>query len=136
MLVFNRFFHLGIIIMCCCSSPQLVQADDDIVGVIWQLGIKEKSGKVKPGPTFRATPDKKVWNTPRSGLPKVVGTWSGDEENTKMVVDGLKSPKTIQFNGKYEFVLIVKSPSKLWQGTFKPEGSDIEVPILVRLIKD
>lgn len=111
-----------------------VQAEDRVVGILWQLG-GWRDDKPIWGPIFRATADKKVWSHGERGLPKVIGEWSGTEENTKAKVTGINEGKNQRYNGDYEFVLIEKDP-KLWRGKFKPIGSEKEYPIQIRLVRE
>lgn len=112
-----------------------VQAEDKVVGIIWEFGRRQPNKKIKWQIQFRATPDGKVWNMPDNGIPRVVGSWKGDEEKTKMTIDKIRHPVNHKFNGDYEFVLVGKDP-KIWQGLFwLPDGKG-KVPIYVRMVKD
>ena len=105
------------------TSGAFARGQDKVVGAIWEVKLAEKNVH-----KFRATPDGKLWNMPEKGKPKVIGTWSGDANNTKMELTdtGVK--------GAVEIVQIGKSPPS-WQGTFKEAGGK-ERPVKVRLVKD
>ncbi len=125
---------LGTLATSCAPSF----AEDKIVGIIWQIGTKGddgKTGKLKWGPRFRATPDGKVWNSPNQGVPVVIGSWNGDEEKTKMKIDKVPSSMNQDGEGDYEFVLVGKDP-KIWQGMFTRQSSGAKIPFLIRLVKD
>lgn len=132
------FVMLTLTVLTVSSSPTF--AKDKLVGIIWQVGSKGldgKTGKLKWGVKFRATPDGKIWHVPLANVPQVIGSWNGNEENTKMKIDKVPEsmPNLKQFSsGDYEFVLVGKDP-KIWQGTFT-HTSGLKVPIFCRLLLD
>lgn len=117
-----------------CHQANSIQAEDKVVGTVWQFGVKGKNGKTKWSHFFRSTPDKMVWNIPTTSVPRVIGSWSGTEENVKMNITGITHPKNVKHNGDYEFVLVGKAP-KTWQGTFIQSETDKKTRIFIRLVK-
>ncbi len=134
MLSCSRLLILSVVAATVCVSFQPVQAEDEVVGIIWEIGRKMKDGKVKWEAVFRAAPNGKIWTVSKTKAPEVVGHWSGTEENTKATVFPSKHHELRKFIGDYEFVLVGKKP-KIWEGTFTHK-SGIEVPIIIRLIQD
>lgn len=111
-------------------------AADEVVGIFYRLGYKGKNGKKIWIGRFRATPDGKVWqHFQAGGKPIVVGTWTGNEENTKIKVDKITDPKFTKFNGNYEIVLVGLNP-RTWEGTYTHPENGMKRPMLVEVIKD
>jgi len=134
----SRLFIFSVVILSGWFGSLPAHAEDRIVGIIWEFGVKAKdpNRKVKwGGQRFRATPDWKVWNMPTQSVPRVIGSWSGTDENVKMKLTGIMHPKNRKANGDYEFVLVGKAP-KVWRGTFTQAGTGRKKPIFVRLVKD
>lgn len=111
-------------------------AAEEIVGIMWRLGYRGKDGEKNWVGRFRATPDGKVWMHYESGgKPKIIGTWTGNEENTKVTVNQITDPKYKKFNGNYEIVMVGVNP-KSWEGTYTNPNTGATRPMLVELIRD
>ncbi|PQO36315.1 hypothetical protein DTL21_10425 [Bremerella cremea] len=134
MKTWSRLLIVAFALSTICLSLKPAEAEDNVVGIIWEIGRKQKNGKVKWEARFRATPDKKLWSMGKADAPEVVGEWSGDEEKTNAKVPPHSDPRMQRFIGEYEFVLVKKVP-KVWEGTFKHQ-SGVKIPIVIRLIED
>ncbi len=105
-------------------------SQDRVIGAVWEI----KNPKTGDTRLFRATPDGKIWSFVKpgdTGVPRVIGTWKGDVENTKMTVTGTPDPK---YHGTVEVVLVKPNP-RTWQGKFTHK-SGREIPIEVKLLAD
>lgn len=131
-----RLCVLASLAFACAWGPVEAAADDRVVGAVWDIGVKVKKGRKSKVfvRRFRATGNGKVWNTPRKGVPRVIGHWQGTWENTKLVIHGPLQPENAKFKGNYEFALVRKKPPT-WRGTFRAQNGR-RFQIAVRLVKD
>jgi len=127
----RAFAIWAVSVACIFVQVNRAPADDQVVGRLWEIKFEARDAKNAEVRRFRATPDFKVWGlgNRNAGKPRVIGKWSGDEQNVTMEVE-VPGEK----NGKYELVLVGTNPDR-WKGTFIAENGR-KRPIKVRLLKD
>jgi hypothetical protein len=100
-------------------------AEDEVVGAVWSMRMKNKQGDWVEVVKFRATLDGKVFHEG-----KQVGTHTSKGEDIEIVIDKVRP----RLNGTYTFMKVRKD-AKFWAGTLKrSDGS--EEPARIVLLKD
>ena len=113
------------------------QADDKVIGAVWEFTIKGKTPKDDIVRRLRATPRGKVWSVlpPRSpGTPEIIGSWSSNGPKITMVIEQTATARRPRVNGTYEIVQIGKNPPN-YRGKFINEQKE-ESAVQVKLIRD
>jgi hypothetical protein len=102
-------------------------ADDQFVGAIWQMKLKNLNGMWVDAVKFRATKDGKVLFDA-----KPIGTHTSKSASEITMTWNKKGPL---LDGRYE-LMRVKKDGAWWAGTLTRASDGKEIPIRLSLIKD
>ncbi len=119
---------LGLITMGLGSSQATLQAQDKVIGAVWEVWVKDaKTGKYQSVGLYRCNVDGKVY---RDG--KVVGSHKNTSmENVEITISNAPNAKS---NGVTKTSKVTKTGT-LWEGVHTTKDGT-EIPIRMKLIAD